>query len=108
MKQLLLIFSLALAGTASAQQKVAPDSLRTVEAACGQCRFGLPGKGCDLAVRFGGKAYFVDGTSIDKHGDAHAADGFCKAVRQARVKGSVVDGRFKATHFEVLPAVKKS
>ena len=24
-----------------------------VEAACGQCRLGLPGQGCDLAVRVG-------------------------------------------------------
>jgi hypothetical protein len=36
----------------------------------------LKGYACDLAVRIDGKTYFVDGTSIDSHGDAHAEDGF--------------------------------
>ncbi len=75
-----------------------------VEAACGQCQFDLPGTGCDLAVRIDGQAYFVDGTGIDEHGDAHAADGFCNAVRRARVTGEVVDGRFAARSFELLPS----
>ena len=73
-----------------------------VEVACGQCQFGLPGKGCDLAVRIDGKTYFVDGTGIDDHGDAHSDDGFCNAVRQARVQGRVENGRFVATSFELL------
>ncbi|RYZ24120.1 MAG: hypothetical protein EOO16_02295 [Chitinophagaceae bacterium] len=108
MKKLLLLALLSGSfAAARAQEKVPSDSLRTVEAACGQCRLGLPGTGCNLAVRFGGKAYFVDGTGIDQHGDAHAADGFCKAVRQAKVKGAVLNGRFQATQFELLPAVKK-
>jgi hypothetical protein len=75
-----------------------------VEAACGECLFGLKGDDCDLAVRIGGRAYFVDGTHIDQHGDAHAADGFCKAIRRARVTGEVKRGRFVATSFELLPA----
>jgi hypothetical protein len=74
-----------------------------VEASCGQCQFGLEGEGCNLAVRFEGQAYFVDGTGIDDHGDAHADDGFCNAVRQARVSGRIADGRFVATAFELLP-----
>lgn len=76
-----------------------------VETSCGQCNFGLPGDGCDLAVRINGIAYFVDGTSIDKHGDAHAKDGFCNAIRKAKVKGKIKDNRYKATYFEL---VKKS
>ena len=83
-----------------------PHSAKPVllaEAACGQCRFGLPGKGCDLAVRLDGKAYFVDGTTIDSHGDAHATDGFCNAIRKAEVQGEVVDNRFVATYFHLLP-----
>jgi hypothetical protein len=107
MKKIMLIAGLAIAGGAQAQTKAASDSLQLVEAACGQCRLGLPGKGCDLAVRIDGKAYFVDGTGIDQHGDAHASDGFCKAVRQAQAKGAVVNGRYKATYFKLLPAVKK-
>ncbi len=74
-----------------------------VEAACGECLFELAGDGCDLAVRIDGKAYFVDGTDIDDHGDAHADDGFCNAVRQALVQGSIENGRYVATSFELLP-----
>ncbi|RYF83189.1 MAG: hypothetical protein EOO03_15575, partial [Chitinophagaceae bacterium] len=54
---------------------------QTVEAACGQCMFKLKGDDCDLAVRINGKAYFVNGTKIDDHGDAHADDGFCNRIR---------------------------
>ena len=74
-----------------------------VEAACGQCQFGITGKaGCDLAVRIDGKSYFVDGTSIHDHGDAHADDGFCEAIQQANVKGEIIDGRFKAETFTII------
>jgi hypothetical protein len=75
-----------------------------VEASCGECQFGLAGNGCDLAVRIDGKAYFVDGSELNDHGDAHADDGFCNAVRQARVQGSIENGRFVATSFELLPS----
>ena len=77
--------------------------LLTVEASCGQCKFGLKGKGCSLAVRIDGKAYFVDGTDIDSHGDAHADDGFCNKIRKAKVQGEVVNERFKANYFQLLP-----
>ncbi len=86
----------------SSKQPAAPEPPRLVEASCGQCNFDLPGDGCDLAVRIDGKAYFVDGTSIDEHGDAHAADGMCNAIRKARVEGDVSEGRFQATFFELL------
>ena len=39
---------------------------------------------------------------LDDHGDAHAADGFCMAVRKARVQGKVENGFFVATYFELL------
>lgn len=87
-----------------------PDStkkIQPVEASCGQCQFGLKAKGCDLAVRMEGKAYFVDGTTIDEHGDAHAKDGFCETVRKAEVQGEIVNNRFKATYFKVLPLKKE-
>lgn len=74
-----------------------------VDAACGQCQWGLKGEGCDLAVRFAGKCYFVDGVSMDQLGDAHAADGMCNAVRSARVTGQIANDRFAATTFELLP-----
>ncbi|HEX6334677.1 MAG TPA: DUF6370 family protein, partial [Flavisolibacter sp.] len=72
-----------------------------VDAACGQCKLGLKGKGCDLAVRIDGKSYFVDGTDIDSHGDAHATDGFCNSVRKAEVQGEVVNDRFRVTYFRL-------
>ena len=73
---------------------------QVVEAACGQCQFGMTDKlGCDLAVRIDGETYFVDGTKIDEHGDAHAHDGFCVVIRKVNVKGKIVDGRFKSESF---------
>ena len=83
------------------------DSLQIVEAACGQCKFNMEGKGCDLAVRIKGKSYFVDGTKIDDHGDAHAKNGFCEKVRKAEVRGSIVKNRFVATSFKLLPEKEK-
>lgn len=77
--------------------------IQQVDVACGECRLGLPGKDCDLAVRVNGKAYFVDGTAIDDHGDAHAKDGFCNTIRQANVQGEIIGNRFKITYFKLLP-----
>ena len=97
---------------AMAQQKQAPQpdsakKLITVDASCGQCKLGLKGKGCSLAVKIDDKAYFVDGSDIDSHGDAHADDGFCNRVRKAEVQGEVVNNRFKATYFKLLPEAAK-
>lgn len=115
MKLLCLLLSCIFFVSASAQKTdsaAAPNpakKLLIVDASCGQCKFGLKGKGCSLAVRINDQAYFVDGTAIDDHGDAHADDGFCNKVRKAQVQGDVVEGRFKASYFKLLPeAVKKS
>ncbi len=76
---------------------------RVVEASCGQCQFGMDGEGCDLAVRLAdGRAYFVEGTGIDDHGDAHGPDGFCNAIRPARVRGRVEGDRFVVRSFELI------
>jgi hypothetical protein len=48
----------------------------------------MEGHGCELAVRIDGKPYFVDGT-CRFHGDAHASDGFCTAIRKASVIGEI-------------------
>lgn len=106
----ILLFSGLFALQANCQHKslkAAPDpakKLLLVEASCGECQFHMKGKGCDLAIRIDGKSYFVDGTSIDDHGDAHGAEGFCEAVRKAEVQGEIVDNRFKATYFKLKPA----
>jgi len=112
MKQLLTAFIICIIILpANAQQTLVPDSAKKilmVEASCGECKFGMKGKNCDLAVRIKGKAYFVDGVHIDSLGDAHAEDGFCKAIRKAAVQGKIVNNRFKATYFnlEDSPAKK--
>ena len=106
----LLFLSRAL-GQKSDSKVSTPDpnrKIQIVETACGECQFKLAGKGCDLAVRIDGKAYFVDGTDINSHGDAHAKDGFCKKIRTAEVQGEIVGGRFKASYFKLVnnPAAK--
>ncbi|MBP4140702.1 hypothetical protein J3S90_02685 [Flavobacterium sp. P4023] len=103
MKKIIVATFLFFAVTISAQEKKEEIKPQIVEAACGQCQFDMKGHGCDLAVRIDGKSYFVDGTSIDAHGDAHADDGFCAAVRKAEVVGKIVDDRFKVTSFKLVP-----
>ncbi|WP_222840576.1 DUF6370 family protein [Hymenobacter puniceus] len=110
---LVMLLLVATAPTLHAQSVKAPTArlsepapnvpVLQVDASCGQCRLGLKGKDCDLAIRMDGKAYFVDGTTIDSHGDAHADNGFCNTVRKAEVQGTLVDNRFKATYFRLLP-----
>ena len=100
MKKILLLLVFLFAVSIQAQEKQKPQ---IVEASCGQCNFGMKGKGCSLAVRIEGKPYFVDGTAIDDHGDSHAHDGFCSAIRKAEVTGTVVDNRYQATSFKLLP-----
>lgn len=115
MKTLLIILLFSIFSIqASAQNKEAitveqdtTKKLLLVDASCGQCKLGLKGKGCNLAVRINGQAYFVDGTEIDSHGDAHAKDGFCNKIRKAKVQGEIVDNRFKATYFQLLPDMAK-
>lgn len=86
-----------------ANTKTKTSTSQLVDASCGQCQFGMDGEGCDLAIRIDGQVYYVDGTSIDDHGDAHSEAGFCNCVRKARVNGELKDGRFVATSFELLP-----
>ncbi|MCA0348847.1 MAG: hypothetical protein LCH35_06270 [Bacteroidetes bacterium] len=101
MKNVFSLVILFVSITISAQEK---PKVQIVEASCGQCQFGMKDKkGCDLAVRIDGKSYFVDGTKLDDHGDAHAEDGFCSAVRKAEVVGEVKDNKFVVSYFKLLP-----
>ncbi len=108
MKKILLLISFVIITFLAKAQKVQDkNSKQIVEASCGQCNFGMEGKSCDLAVKINGKAYFVEGTKIDDHGDAHAKDGFCMAIKKAEVKGEIVGGKFIATYFKLLDLPKK-
>lgn len=99
----ILTFSLGFA-----QDKKETTKTQIVEASCGQCQFAMKSKsGCDLAVRMDGKSYFVEGTKLDDHGDAHAEDGFCSAIRKAEVSGEIVNGKYVATSFKLLPQEQK-
>lgn len=108
---LILICSLILTLSASAQSGKSKtgtpnpsQKTDTLEAACGMCQLGLKGDDCTLAVRVNGKAYYVEGTHIDSHGDAHAKDGFCNMVRKAEVQGALAGDKYKVTYFKLLPA----
>ena len=69
--------------------------------------FVMEGKSCDLAVRIDGKSYFVEGTNIDAHGDAHANDGFCASIRKAAVIGAIKENKFVVTYFKLQPITKQ-
>lgn len=106
MKKLIVFVFVIIGLSAKAQDKKTIEKPQIIDVACGECQFKMKGKSCDLAVRINGKSYFVDGTSIDDHGDAHAAEGFCNAVCKAKVTGKIVKNRFVATSFELLPSKK--
>ena len=86
--------ALVLAGCA----RTTADATRTAEV------FAMEdGNGCDLAIRIDGRAYPVDGASIDDFGDAHAADGMCNMIRTADVVGRVEGDRFVAESIVLRP-----
>ncbi len=104
MKQLITTICILTFSLGFAQEKSTLQKIQIVETSCGQCQFGMTDKkGCDLAVRIDGKTYFVEGTTLNDHGDAHADDGMCSAIRKAEVVGEIKDNRFVATSFKLLP-----
>ena len=89
------------------QQKPVAIKDKVVEIACGECKFKMEGKSCDLAMRIDGKPYFVDGKKIDDFGDAHdEKHGFCNVISKAQVTGEIVNNRFKAKTITLLPEKK--
>ena len=83
------------------------SSQRSTSIGCATCIYDMKDvRGCKLAVKVDGKPYLVTGSSIDDHGDAHAADGLCNTERKARVEGKVEGDRFVAKRIEVLPEGK--
>lgn len=103
MKKIVLLLLTLVSFSVSAQDKKKEIKDQVVEASCGQCNFGMTSKkGCDLAVKIEGHSYFVEGTNINKHGDAHAKDGFCNTVKKAKVTGEIKEDKFVATNFELV------
>lgn len=110
MKYLIILMALSFTSmTAMAQQSKEKEKTKLVydkdkpvyevEASCGTCQFKMEGKGCNLAIKFQNKYYYVEGTDIDDHGDAHEKEGFCNAIKKARVQGQVVGDKFLVTWF---------
>ena len=101
---LLLLFPLVFFG-----QKIKEKSLKfnpelhiiKVDASCGICMFNMEGKTCELAIKLNDSKYYVEGTGIDDHGDAHAKSGFCNAIRKAEVQGKIIEQKFHLTYFEL-------
>lgn len=72
------------------------DTLYQGEVSCGTCMFKMKGNGCKLAVKINEQFYFVEGLGIDDFGDAHAEDGFCNAIRKAKMMGEIKKDVFVA------------
>tara|TARA_B110000238_G_scaffold199530_1_gene246840 strand:+ start:2668 stop:3000 length:333 start_codon:yes stop_codon:yes gene_type:complete len=77
-----------------------------VEASCGICMFDMEGKECELAVKTNGKKYYVIGTGIDDHGDAHSKTGFCNAILNAKVQGEIINNKFNISYFKLTDIEK--
>ena len=74
-----------------------------VETACGQYQFNIDQQaGCDLAIGIDSAYYFVEGSKIDDHGDAHSDAGLCNSIQKAEVKGTIKDGKFYSELFTLL------
>lgn len=97
---ILAIIVVALSSCVTTNQK--EEFTKVLETSCGECNFGMTGDECDLAVIIDGKKYFVEGSAIDEHGDAHAEDGLCTVVRKAKVTGRIKGGVFVASSFELI------
>ena len=50
----------------------------------------------NLAIWIYDITYDVKRTGIDEHGDSHAKEGFCIAIRVTNVKGEIIKNTLKA------------
>ena len=76
---------------------------KTVEAACGMCKYGVPSaNGCYWAIQWKGDMLVVQGEIPQDH-ENHAPDGMCNVKRKAIVSGVAKSGQLYAKKFELLP-----
>ena len=113
MKALIIALFITSFGFAANAQKTTKQpatqqlNSKIVEIACGECKFKMKGKSCDLAIRVDGQSYFVDGKNVDDFGDAHdEKHGFCNVISKATVTGEIVNNRFKATDIKLIAEKK--
>lgn len=81
---------------------------QVVAASCGLCKFGMQSSQCELAVKIDMKPYFVLGVDTGDHAKFHEPDGYCMVVRHAKVSGKIVDEKFVASSYELLPVKTES
>lgn len=101
-KILFALLTLTSLNLSAQEQKKKQLKDQEVEASCGMCQFNAKDKDCALSIRFESNIYSVVGTDIDKHGDAHAKDGFCNAIRKAKVSGTLKNGKLLVKKFELV------
>jgi len=100
------LLTLLIAGCASGQSHTPPPPTeQQIAVGCAMCIYEMDGvDDCVLAVKIAGKPYLVEGSDIDDHGDAHAADGLCNAEHQAVAVGRIEDGKYVAQRIEIRQA----
>ena len=107
MKKIILIVTVLLISfSANAQKK---EKQYKVLAACGQCQLDMNSKnGCNLAIQYASKKYWVEGSSLEDHGDEHDPEGgMCQTTRKAEVKGNFKGDKFIASSFILIDKKKK-
>lgn len=72
------------------------------DVSCGICNLEMTGDDCELAIIIEKKKYYVEGSGINEHGDAHANNGLCSVIRKANVKGVIKNGVFVAEKLELI------
>ncbi len=107
MKNIILITTLILCSFSLKAQK--KEKTYKALAACGQCQFEMNSKaGCELAILYGGKKYWVEGSTLEDHGNEQDPEGgMCNTTRKAEVSGTFDGKNFIASSFVLIDKKKK-
>ena len=100
MKNLILVFLLAISATLFGQKKI---ENKIVQTGCGMCMFKeKSAKGCAVFVKIDDQFYAVQGVDKKVVGTGHEDDGYCKVIKKARISGEIKKGKFYATSFSYI------
>ena len=81
---------------------------QVVESGCGMWIYNMKSdKGCAIAVKIDGKAYYVEGINKKSLGDPHADDGYCNTTKKALVSGELKNNKFYAKSFKFVEATEQ-